>query len=183
MTTREKPGHAARRLLRGGPRGLDPRPAMCQEFERMPIEWDPSYETGNTSIDLQHRKLLATVGMLETAERDGVDTHGAILLVLDDVMEFTLSHFVMEEELMLEVAYPADARDEMVEQHREFTSYARLRVIEFSRGELTSVMPLQTFLADWLTVHEFGLDKAFAEYLRQRDAETPVPEADSGPSA
>jgi hemerythrin-like metal-binding protein len=135
----------------------------------MAISWDPSYETGDPSIDLQHRELLAIVDELEAAEAHLHDSHDAIMLVLGRVMDFALSHFLMEEELMVQVGYPSPAFEEMIEQHREFTSYSRLRVLEFRSGGLASVLPLQSFLAEWLTVHEFGLDRLFADYLRERN--------------
>jgi hemerythrin-like metal-binding protein len=134
----------------------------------MAVTWDSSYETGDPSIDLQHRELLAIVDELEAAEAERHHSHEAILRVLGHVMDFALSHFLMEEELMVQVGYPSPAVEEMVEQHREFTSYSRLRVLEFRAGELGSVLPLQAFLADWLVVHEFGLDRYFADFLRER---------------
>jgi hemerythrin-like metal-binding protein len=134
----------------------------------MAVTWDSSYETGDPSIDLQHRELLAIVHELEAAEAEVHHSHEAILRVLGHVMDFALSHFLMEEELMVQVGYPSPAFDEMVEQHREFTSYARLRVLEFRSGDLGSVLPLHAFLTDWLVVHEFGLDRLFADFLRER---------------
>ena len=135
----------------------------------MAVTWDASYETGDPAIDTQHRELLSIVAELETAETHLHDSHDAIMSVLGRVMDFALSHFLMEEELMVQVGYPSPAFEEMIEQHREFTAYSRLRVLEFRSGELTSVLPLQAFLAEWLTVHEFGLDKAFAHFLRERE--------------
>jgi hemerythrin len=135
----------------------------------MAVTWDPSYETGDPSIDLQHRGLLAIVDELDAAEEDLHDSREAIMDVLVRVMEFALSHFLLEEELMVKVGYPSPALEEMIEQHREFTSYSRLRVLEFRSGELGSVLPLQAFLAEWLIVHEFGLDKLFADFLRERN--------------
>jgi hemerythrin len=135
----------------------------------MAITWDPSYETGDPSIDSQHRELLAIVDELEVAEAHLHDSHDAIMHVLGRVMDFALSHFLMEEELMVQVGYPSPAFEEMIEQHREFTSYSRLRVLEFRSGGLASVLPLQAFLAEWLTVHEFGLDKILADFLRERN--------------
>ena len=135
----------------------------------MAVTWDASYETGDPAIDTQHRDLLAIVAELETAESHLHDSREAIMAVLGRVMDFALSHFLMEEELMVQVGYPSPAFEEMIEQHRDFTSYSRLRVLEFRSGELTSVLPLQAFLAEWLTVHEFGLDKIFADYLRERN--------------
>jgi hemerythrin-like metal-binding protein len=134
----------------------------------MAVTWDTSYETGDPSIDLQHRELLAIVHELEAAEADVHHSHEAILRVLGHVMDFALSHFLTEERLMAQVGYPSPAFDEMVDQHREFTSYSRLRVLEFRAGELGSVLPLQAFLTDWLVVHEFGLDRLFADFLREQ---------------
>ena len=46
------------------------------------------------------------------------------------------------------------------------TYYARLRVLEYRAGTLASVPPLQAFLANWLTVHDFGLGRRFAEFTQ-----------------
>jgi hemerythrin len=143
----------------------------------MPITWDPSYETGNEHIDQQHRQLLAIVDELESAEADGHDSRELILEVLGHVMDFTISHFAMEEDLMTKVDYPPAPRDEMIEQHDEFTAYARLRVLEFRRGELGSVLPLRAFLVEWLTFHEIGLDKLLADFIRA-NTRTPAPSED-----
>lgn len=132
----------------------------------MPVIWDPSHETGHALIDLQHQELLGIVQELLAAEENTHDSLDVILAVLTHFMDFTITHFMMEEELMTKVGYPAVAREQMIEQHREFTSYSRLRVLEFRKGELLSVLPLQAFLAEWLTAHEFGLDKQLADYIR-----------------
>ena len=129
----------------------------------MAVTWDRAFETGHVEIDRQHRELLALVDGLESAEAESPDT---LLRVLEQVMDFTLTHFLLEEALMVEVSYPQLPRERMIEQHREFTSYARLRVLEFRKGELVSVLPLQTFLADWLTGHEFGHDRLLADFIR-----------------
>lgn len=132
----------------------------------MPVIWDSSHETGHAEIDFQHRELLGIVMTLQSAEEN---THGSpdvILSVLAHFMDFTVSHFMMEEELMAKVEYPEEPRQHMIGQHREFTSYSRLRVLEFRKGELLSVLPLQAFLAEWLAAHEFGMDKQLAEYIR-----------------
>jgi len=135
----------------------------------MPVIWDPSHETGHPEIDFQHRQLLSIVQELQSAEDH---THGSpdvILRVLAHFMDFTILHFMMEEELMALVEYPTAPREHMIEQHREFTSYSRLHVLEFRKGELHSVLPLQAFLAEWLMDHEFGMDKQLADFIRARD--------------
>jgi len=135
----------------------------------MGVTWEKAFETGHAEIDQQHRELLALVDGLESAQEESPET---LLRVLQHVMDFTHTHFLMEEVLMTEVGYPSPAREEMIEQHAEFTSYARLRVMEFRRGALVSVLPLQTFLAEWLTGHEFGLDRLLADFIRQQVSES-----------
>lgn len=126
--------------------------------------WDASLETGHPLIDRQHRELIALVDQLVVAESRSRDD---VIDALDHVVDFTLFHFVAEEDLMVEVDYPPAPTRAMVEQHDEFKAYARLRVIEFRRGETQSIVPLQSFLNDWLKIHEFGLDRQLAEWIRR----------------
>jgi hemerythrin-like metal-binding protein len=135
----------------------------------MAVTWDPAYETGDHSIDTQHRELLAIVHELEAAEAHMHDSHEAIMHALGRILDFSLAHFLAEEELMVRAEYPLPAMEEMIEQHRDFTSYGRLRVLEFRSGELSSVLPLQEFLTEWLIVHEFGLDRLLADFLRDKN--------------
>jgi len=131
----------------------------------MGVTWEEAFETGHAEIDRQHRDLIALVDDLESAQEDSPET---VLRVLQHVMDFTHTHFLMEELLMEEVDYPSPAREEMIAQHAEFTSYARLRVLEFREGAPVSVLPLQAFLAEWLTRHEFGLDRLLADFIRRQ---------------
>lgn len=134
----------------------------------MAVTWDPTYETGDPSIDAQHRELLAIVHELEAAEAHLHDSREAIMHALGRILDFSLVHFLAEEELMVQADYPLLAMEEMIEQHRDFTSYGRLRVLEFRTGQLSSVLPLQEFLTEWLIIHEFGLDRLFADFLRDK---------------
>jgi len=145
----------------------------------MGITWEEAFETGHAEIDQQHRELLALVDALESAQEESQQT---LLRVLQHVMDFTHTHFLMEEVLMVEVHYPPRAREEMIAQHAEFTSYARLRVLEFRKGAPVSVLPLQAFLAEWLTRHEFGLDRLLADFIRQQARESAAPEGLTGSS-
>jgi hemerythrin-like metal-binding protein len=127
--------------------------------------WNDSYATGDEAIDRQHRELLELVDDLERAEVASASLE-AVYKALDLVTDFTQSHFRMEEELMVRVDYPQHDQDEMIQQHHEFTHYARLRVVEFRSGGPQSVLPLRAFLTEWLTVHEFGLDRKLAVFIR-----------------
>jgi two-component system NtrC family sensor kinase len=124
--------------------------------------WDEAYETGNAMIDDQHRQILQLTDDLERAEIDAADRQ-TIYSVLDQVMDFN-----MEEGLMVSIDYPPEDQMQMVHEHREFKSYARLRVLEFRSGDLTTVLPLKRFLVKWLLEHEFGHDMKLVAYMREK---------------
>jgi len=132
--------------------------------------WDASLETGNELIDGQHRGLILFLDELQ-AMVGGSDSE--VLRSLDKVMDFTLTHFHAEEDLMERVGYPPVPTRQMVDQHQEFKSYARLRVIEFRRDEMLSVAPLAAFIEDFLKVHEFGMDRLLADWIRAQNGTAP----------
>jgi len=55
----------------------------------------------------------------------------------------------------------------MVFQHAEFKNYARLRVLEFRHADSISVLPLLSYLTEWLVTHEFGLDRTLVDWIRE----------------
>lgn len=135
--------------------------------------WDESLETGNELIDRQHRELIA---FLDELQEVAADSESDVLRMLDKVMDFTIYHFHSEEELMALVKYPAVPTRLMTEQHQEFKSYARLRVLEFRAGDMVSVQPLASFIEEFLKVHEFGMDRLLADWIREHN-EAPADEA------
>jgi hemerythrin len=127
--------------------------------------WDESLETGNELIDNQHRALIALSDELQRSESGSREQ---MILALDKIVEFAQSHFLMEEELMAGVGYPDDAAHLMIEEHREFKSYARLRILEFRHGEGKSIKSLHMFMDDYLKKHEFGTDRDLADWIQQQ---------------
>ena len=110
--------------------------------------WTEAYVTGNPTIDRQHRELLGQIDALETAEHASAGA-AVISVLLEHVMELTVSHFLSEESLMERVGYPRHDQDEMIGQHR-------------------SVLPLGSLCREWLTTHEFGLDEKLADFIRDK---------------
>jgi hemerythrin-like metal-binding protein len=133
--------------------------------------WDESLATGNETIDRQHRHLIDLLDDLKEAEGR---TESDVLRALDEVISQTFVHFHSEEDLMGEVGYPPAPTKQMIDQHSEFKAYARLRVLEFRSGVMLSVLPLQTYLAEFLKVHEFGVDRALADWIRHQNGTPPL---------
>jgi hemerythrin len=131
--------------------------------------WDSSMETGNAHMDRQHREIMALIDRLDALDAAAEGWESSAHEVLDSVMDLTVEHFITEEQLMAKVSYPADATERMLEQHEDFTAYARLRVLEFRSGNRSGLGLLPGFLRMWLVEHEFGLDRELVSWMREND--------------
>ncbi|MEW6677508.1 MAG: bacteriohemerythrin [Pseudomonadota bacterium] len=70
----------------------------------MPIYWTNDLDTGIEVIDNQHRRLVEYINQLEAAKRSN-DIH-IVRQVVDDCVDYTISHFAFEESLQEEAGYP-----------------------------------------------------------------------------
>ena len=68
---------------------------------------------------------------------------------------------------MTAVNYPHADHVEMTEQHAEFRSYVRLRVLEFHFDPTVDLSSFVPYIRGWLIEHEFGLDTKLADYIRE----------------
>ncbi len=69
----------------------------------MPISWSSDLNTGIEVIDKQHMRIVDFINELEVALKSK-DKH-AIKAVVDDCIDYTLSHFAFEESLQEEAGY------------------------------------------------------------------------------
>lgn len=133
----------------------------------MDSEWDGSVLTGHPLIDEQHRQLHVLFEGLESAEI-GADDPQQVRDVLDQLVEYSLSHFAMEEDLMRSEEYPPDQVAEHLEEHRRFTDFVRDQVLDYRAGRVTSVLPFVSYLRDWLAEHVHEIDRKLAQHVRER---------------
>ena len=94
----------------------------------MPIAWNPELDTGIDVIDQQHRRIVDYINALEAANAGG--DRAAVGRTLDDLVDYTISHFAFEESLQEEAGYAYSKPhkkvhelfvrrvDEYVERHR-----------------------------------------------------------------
>ena len=69
----------------------------------MTIAWTPDLNTGIDVIDDQHMRIVDYINHLETANRQN-DRH-TIGQVLNELVDYTLSHFAFEESLQEDAGY------------------------------------------------------------------------------
>jgi hemerythrin len=124
--------------------------------------WQDDLDTGIDVIDGQHRRIVEMINQLHAAQgrgsRDGVGE------VIAELVDYTLSHFAFEEELMEEAGYPFCAAHRRV--HEVFVKRVGEYRLRFDAGEEVAD-ELKTLLSRWLFNHIRSDDKAYSETVRR----------------
>jgi hemerythrin len=124
--------------------------------------WQDDLNTGIEVIDDQHRRIVSMINQLHQAQ-----SGASALLVADviaELVDYTLSHFAFEEELMEEAGYPFCAAHKRV--HEVFTKRVAEYRMRFQAGE-DVVGELKSMLSRWLFNHIRNDDKAYSEQVRR----------------
>ncbi|SRR5690554_1837182 len=124
--------------------------------------WTSELEVGIKEIDEQHRWLVDLTNKLHDAFQAGAD-HGTIREILEGLMDYTMNHFIVEEELFDRLGYPESAAHK--KYHNRFTEQVMSLLDRHEAGEMVGAEALE-LLKDWLTHHILKVDKAYVEHFR-----------------
>ena len=133
----------------------------------MSIVFDKNLETGNETIDTQHRELIARVNKLTEDCAVGKEKNVAVQ-TLDFLLDYTEFHFRDEEKLQEEKQYPLYAAHK--DQHGRFVkAVGELReMLEEEEGPTEAfVEAVKKNIVDWLLNHILVWDKQLALYIRE----------------
>jgi len=128
------------------------------------MPWSEQFVLGIESIDKQHRWLLNATNQLheqiESAQPDGA----VVRKILEGLVEYTVNHFIQEEELFVRFGYPELEAHQ--EEHDRFTRKTIHLLLNFEKGEAVTESALE-FLKNWLVHHILVVDKAYAPFLKE----------------
>ena len=93
--------------------------------------WQDDMDTGIDIIDGQHRRIVEMINHLHVTQKSM--ERFAVGEVIDELVDYTLSHFAFEEELMEEAGYPFSAAHKRV--HEVFTRRVSEYRLRFQAGE------------------------------------------------
>jgi hemerythrin len=136
--------------------------------ERMAFfDWSEKYSVGVPSIDGQHKRLIEIINSLYDAMRAG---HGEFALgkTLDDLVDYTKTHFRFEENLLQTKNYPDLAAHKKV--HEGLTAQVMDLVKQYKAGKATLSIQTGTFLKNWLGNHILNTDMKYSAHLVNRNA-------------
>lgn len=114
----------------------------------MPIVWSTELDTGIPVIDQQHRRIVDFINDLEAAQVLG--DKNQIKQVVDDCVDYTLSHFAFEESMQEEAGYAYCKPHKKVHElfTRKVSEYQERLALGDNIGE-----ELHGMLARWLVNH------------------------------
>jgi hemerythrin len=127
------------------------------------IEWNDSLDTGIEVIDNQHKRIVGYINKLEeTRENHSMEE---VAVVLDELVDYTLSHFTFEESLMEEAEYPFIKAHKRV--HELFIRRVSDYMQRFKMGD-DITEELHNTLKAWLINHIRNDDNDYADIVRTK---------------
>lgn len=129
------------------------------------IQWDPSYEIHHELIDSQHRIFVMLLNRLMANVAKGEDKEH-LLRVLNELKKYAEFHFVSEENVMYECAYPGLANHEQI--HAEILN----KVIDLEQQVMQDqarAVDVVIMLRKWLFSHILIEDSHISQYVRDHE--------------
>lgn len=125
-------------------------------------QWSDTLNVGHSAIDGDHRRLVSLINQLHDAMKAGKGSDHCTH-VLDELIDYTDTHFKREEALMRQTGFEGLGRhkathDRLIEQVQQLRADMRA-------GKLSLTVDLMNFLKDWLNNHIMGDDKELAAFL------------------
>lgn len=125
------------------------------------LNWTPDLETGITEIDGQHKRIVEYINQLYDAREQ--HDRAAVGAVIDEAIDYTLSHFAFEEALMVDAGYMYSGPHKKV--HELFTRKVADYRMRFEAGEDVAD-ELHAMLSRWLFNHIRSDDKSYADSVK-----------------
>lgn len=129
--------------------------------------WSADLDTGINVIDKQHRRIVDYINQLHDARTSG-HQHEDVAKVIDDLVDYTLSHFAFEESMQEEANYPFLKGHKRV--HDLFVNRVSQYQERFKLGEDVSE-ELNNLLVNWLYNHIKRDDADYVEMVKHNIAQ------------
>ncbi len=128
----------------------------------MPIIWNRTLETGIDVIDAQHRRIVTYINELEDVRRS--KDRARVGDVIEQLVDYTQSHFGFEESLMEEAKYKFLKPHQKV--HELFIRRVNGFTVRAAKGEdITD--ELHKMLCTWLLNHIANEDNDYAPAVKK----------------
>jgi hemerythrin len=131
----------------------------------MGYTWSKDLETGNTTIDTQHKQLIQAINDLLAACASG-QGRAALDKTLDFLNQYTAKHFGDEEKLQLQYKYPDYPNHKKLHEGFKTTVKELSRRLQAEGPTITLVGKVNSSIGDWLVNHIKREDTKVAAHIR-----------------
>lgn len=132
------------------------------------FKWEPSYDLGIQKMNAEHQDLIDLMQDLYQAHESKINSV-ELKRKLDALRDYTVKHFMDEEEFMEQVGYPKLATHKIIHQNLINTFNEYYEQFEHSHALTESFFK---FLQLWLSAHIRGIDMQYAEFNKQKEKKT-----------
>ena len=145
------------------------KPETSKEID--PFTFTAKYKTGIELIDSEHRRLFEIIKEAnELIHAEFLhDKYDEILRILNELRNYTETHFNDEEEFMEKINYP-----ELEAQRKAHSAFIEKLVNinfaefdEIDNNQQNYLLELINYLLNWLSNHILGSDLKIGEYVRK----------------
>ena len=129
------------------------------------FHWSDSFNVNIQEVDEQHKVLVDLLNQLHHAIKDHRGK-AASRHILDQLADYTRTHFLLEESLMRVLHYPG--LEIHKQQHEDLIKQIQELQHKLDYENVTITFELLHFLKNWLVKHILGTDKHYGPYLNAR---------------
>jgi hemerythrin len=126
------------------------------------ITWDQSYSVKVAELDGHHQKLFYLLNTLHDAMRAGKG-NSVIHGIVEELANYTHTHFQREEALMEQTKYPGLDVHRM--EHQKLMAKVGEYKAALDKGSGVNTSAVMEFLREWLAKHINRMDKAYSSHL------------------
>ncbi|MCX7984839.1 MAG: bacteriohemerythrin [Bacteroidetes bacterium] len=130
------------------------------------IQWTSDLSVNVSKFDTQHKRLIDLINELHDAMKVGKGNQ-ILHKILEDMMQYTKTHFADEEALMKQYNYPGYTIQKI--QHDKFVQELQDLQRKLLSNTTTLTMEVMNFLKQWLTNHIQKTDKAYAPFFESKN--------------
>lgn len=129
------------------------------------IVWKEEYSVGVKVLDDDHKKLVQLLNQFTTAYEYAM-SESFERQALEDLVDYTKTHFLREEQIMQDNDYPDLVAHK--EQHRKMIEQVEVFVNLYREKGHEALSEVSEFLSKWLINHINGTDKQYTDFLNDK---------------
>jgi hemerythrin-like metal-binding protein len=129
------------------------------------LEWNDRLSVKVAVFDLEHKRLISIINKVDEAMSAGKGGD-IVLTVLNDLVNYTKTHFTHEEMELSKRNYPG--LENQKKEHAAFVSKIEQFRTDAKAGKPMMGLQVISFISSWITNHIMKTDHQYADFLNRK---------------